>query len=96
MAPVYQLKFFDFMGVAEPIRYLFAYGGISYKNIVINKDADWPDVQKCKLEIYFTSGPSRLRTGGIFLLSSVFKPSLHNYEPSDIFFYQIGPAVLEF
>ncbi|KAJ8724314.1 hypothetical protein PYW08_015788 [Mythimna loreyi] len=46
MAPVYQLKFFDFMGVAEPIRYLFAYGGISYKNVVVNRNADWPEVQK--------------------------------------------------
>ncbi|KAF9791767.1 hypothetical protein SFRURICE_020166 [Spodoptera frugiperda] len=46
MAPVYQLKFFNFMGVAEPIRYLFAYGGISYKNVEVNKDSDWPDVQK--------------------------------------------------
>ncbi|XP_021186208.3 glutathione S-transferase [Helicoverpa armigera] len=45
MAPVYKLKFFNFMGVAEPIRYLFAFGGISYKNIEI-EDADWPDVQK--------------------------------------------------
>ncbi|XP_013188133.2 glutathione S-transferase isoform X1 [Amyelois transitella] len=46
MAPVYKLKFFDFMGVAEPIRYLFAYGGIKYENIVINKEVDWPKIQR--------------------------------------------------
>lgn len=48
MAPVYKLKFFDFMGIAEPIRYLFAYGGIKYENIEINQDTNWLEVQKSK------------------------------------------------
>ena len=44
-----------------------------------------------------TSGPSWLRTGAIFWRMSTFKPSLNNnYEPNDIFYIQIGPAVLEF
>ncbi|XP_053605227.1 glutathione S-transferase-like [Plodia interpunctella] len=45
MAPIYKLKFFDYMGVAEPIRYLFAYGGIKYENIIIKKNVDWPRIQ---------------------------------------------------
>ena len=34
--------------------------------------------------------------GQLFLRISIFKPSLNNYEPNDIFFIQIGRAVLEF
>ncbi|KAJ0177918.1 hypothetical protein K1T71_006791 [Dendrolimus kikuchii] len=46
MAPVYKLKFFDSMGLAEPIRYLFAYGGIPYENIAVQIDKDWINLQQ--------------------------------------------------
>nr|BAA36350.1 24 kDa female-specific fat body protein [Antheraea pernyi] len=46
MAPVYKLKSYDYVGVAESIRYLFAYGGIQYENIVLKKDITIIEVQK--------------------------------------------------
>ncbi|XP_026732232.1 glutathione S-transferase-like [Trichoplusia ni] len=41
MAPVFKLKYNDFMGVAEPIRYLLAYGEIKYENVEIKDNVDW-------------------------------------------------------
>lgn len=47
MAPVYKLKYFNYMGLVEPIRYLLAYGNIEYENIVV-PDAEWTKLQKGK------------------------------------------------
>lgn len=45
MAPVYKLKYFNYMGLVEPVRYLLAYGNIQYENVVI-PDAEWMKLQK--------------------------------------------------
>lgn len=48
MAPVYKLKYSDLMGVAEPIRYLLAYGEIKYENVEIKDNIDWIEEKRCK------------------------------------------------
>jgi len=39
--PTFKLYYFDVRALAEPIRYLFAYGGQEYEDIRVAKD-DWP------------------------------------------------------
>nr|AEU04533.1 24 kDa female-specific fat body protein [Actias selene] len=46
MALVYRLKSYYYVGDAESIRYLLAYAGIRFENIVLKKDVTWPELQK--------------------------------------------------
>nr|QVK45133.1 GSTs2 [Pagiophloeus tsushimanus] len=41
MAPKYRLTYFDFTGLAEPIRFLLSYGGLDFEDHRVSKD-DWP------------------------------------------------------
>lgn len=42
--PAYKLTYFDLRALAEPIRLLFAYGGINYEDVRIADDK-WPEVK---------------------------------------------------
>lgn len=39
--PTFKLTYFNIRGLAEPIRWLLAYGGIDYEDNRIERD-DWP------------------------------------------------------
>ncbi|XP_071440034.1 uncharacterized protein [Hetaerina americana] len=44
MAPKYKLTYFDAAGLAEPIRFLFAYGGADYEDVRFQRD-EWPQLK---------------------------------------------------
>jgi len=44
MAPTYKLYYFNIRALAEPIRYLLAYGGITYEDVRVER-ADWPTLK---------------------------------------------------
>lgn len=44
--PTFKLTYFNIKGLAEPIRQLFAYGGIEYEDNRIERD-DWPALKPC-------------------------------------------------
>ena len=37
----YTLYYFDVKALAEPLRFLFAYGGVEYKDVRVARE-DWP------------------------------------------------------
>lgn len=39
--PTFKLMYFDIKGLAEPIRMLFAYGGIDYEDVRVPRE-EWP------------------------------------------------------
>ncbi|XP_046392666.1 glutathione S-transferase-like [Ischnura elegans] len=41
MAPKYTLKYFNLRGLGEPLRFLFAYGGIEYEDVRFSFE-EWP------------------------------------------------------
>jgi hypothetical protein len=47
MAPTYKLTYFNVKGLGEPIRFLFAYGGIEFEDFRIEKQ-EWPQIKPCK------------------------------------------------
>lgn len=47
MPPKIKLSYFDIKGVAEPIRFLLAYGKIDYEDHRISLE-DWPKVKEGK------------------------------------------------
>lgn len=42
--PTYKLTYFNFKGLCEPIRLLFAYGGIEYEDVRLTKE-EWPEIK---------------------------------------------------
>lgn len=42
--PKFKLTYFNIRGLGEPIRWLFAYGGIEYEDNRIERD-DWPTLK---------------------------------------------------
>lgn len=48
--PTFKLTYFNIKGLAESIRMLFAYGGIEYEDVRIERD-DWPALKPCMLRI---------------------------------------------
>lgn len=45
--PTFKLFYFDFKALAEPIRYLFAYGGQEYEDVRISRE-EWPVLKPSK------------------------------------------------
>ncbi len=44
----YKLTYFDIMGLAEPIRLMFAQAGVEYENVMIPDEDDDPVWEKLK------------------------------------------------
>lgn len=47
MAPEYKLTYFNIKGLAEPIRFLFHYGGIEFEDIRFEAE-QWPKIKASK------------------------------------------------
>lgn len=47
--PTFKLYYFNIRALAEPIRFLLAYGGLAYEDVRIEKE-DWPKLKPSKLE----------------------------------------------
>lgn len=50
--PTYRLYYFNFRALAEPIRYLFAYGGVAYEDVRVERE-DWPKLKSSELNLRF-------------------------------------------
>lgn len=50
--PSFKLYYFNIRALAEPIRYLFAYGGIAYEDVRVERE-DWPKVKPSELQFQF-------------------------------------------
>lgn len=47
MPAKYKLTYFDITALAEPIRFMFAYGGIEYEDVRVPRD-QWPAIKPSK------------------------------------------------
>lgn len=47
----YKLTYFDFRGLAEPIRLMFAFAGVDYIDERVPQDASWPEKKASKQKI---------------------------------------------
>jgi hypothetical protein len=47
MAPKYKFIYFNSKALGEPIRWLFAFGGIEYEDFRF-KSEEWPQIKPCK------------------------------------------------
>lgn len=47
--PAYKLHYFNAKGLAEPIRFLFAYGRLPYEDIRIEYK-EWPAIKSCMFD----------------------------------------------
>lgn len=45
MAPTHKLTYFNFKGLAEPIRFLLNYGGIEFEDVRIDRE-NWPQIKE--------------------------------------------------
>lgn len=51
----FKLHYFNAKALGEPIRMLFAYGGIKYEDIRYDRFGDeWPKIKKCTNRIEFS------------------------------------------
>lgn len=50
----YTLFYFNVKALAEPLRYLFAYGGIEYEDVRVTRD-EWPALKPSKLSMQHPS-----------------------------------------
>lgn len=46
----FKLKYFNIKGLAEPIRFVLAYGGQEYEDIRVSKD-EWPAIKPSNYSI---------------------------------------------
>lgn len=46
MNSTYKFTYFNFMGIGEPIRYMFAYTGVNYEHTIVNYKTNWPTMKK--------------------------------------------------
>ena len=44
----YTLFYFNVRALAEPLRYLFAYGQLEYEDVRVTRD-EWPALKPCKI-----------------------------------------------
>lgn len=50
--PTFKLTYFNIRGLAEPIRFLLAYGGIDYEDNRIERE-DWPALKESMTQFVF-------------------------------------------
>lgn len=50
--PTFKLTYFNVKALAEPTRYLFAYGGIEYEDVRINEE-EWAALKPSKHQIFW-------------------------------------------
>lgn len=51
--PAYKVTYFNIKGLAEPMRYLLAYGNIDYEDVRVEKE-NWPALKSSKHDLRFT------------------------------------------
>lgn len=51
--PKFKLSYFNVKALAEPIRLLFAYGGVDYEDIRVSQE-EWAELKPSKLNLLFT------------------------------------------
>lgn len=50
--PTFKLTYFNVKALAEPIRYLFAYGGIEYEDVRVSSE-EWATLKPSKRHKYY-------------------------------------------